>query len=295
MNPASQGNHNQLTAPLLLWCKAAGPWSVLTWLPVMLNDIDWRWVSVVHLIEWLLPAGSLELKMNAGYNKKERQMPAEGCHMTKLCVLLQLQYIHVYWKFSFHGWVTEQAYRTVQSHGPLKCLQEETKKWPLEMSHVSFSLTQLLPGVPISWYVLVLYRKSGKASMCVPRGLLTYNMYVVTLCIIICVPVFFDSFFLAFPIIDLSTLVLQWPQMFSSTTATAWCASDLFSQYCSTLDWAEHLTNLKKYFHKRMWTVNWIEWISISVIHKVRTKKSETWIKRTCSGLSVNCKELVQS
>lgn len=59
MNPANLGNHNQLTAPLLLWCRAAGLWSFLTWLPLMLMNSDWWWVSVAHWIEWLSSASLL--------------------------------------------------------------------------------------------------------------------------------------------------------------------------------------------------------------------------------------------
>lgn len=189
MNPASQGNHNQLTAPLLLWCKAAGPWSVLTWLPVMLNDIDWRWVSAVHLIEWLLPAGLLEMKTNADYNRKERQMPTESFQMTKLCVLLWLHYIHVYWKFScitFMGGLltrpTELSNPMDPENGCKKTPKNDHKKW-------SMSLLASSDCCLVSQSALVLYKKSGKASVCVPSGLLTY-LYIVTLCFIICVPVF---------------------------------------------------------------------------------------------------------
>lgn len=86
MNPAILANHNQLTAPLLLCCRAAGPWSFLTWLLVML--MDWWWVSVAHWIEWLLSAGLLIVKTDANWGLS---------HDKLLCIALLL-YTHVYWK-----------------------------------------------------------------------------------------------------------------------------------------------------------------------------------------------------
>lgn len=70
MNPASLGNHNQLTAPLLLWCRAAGPWSFLTWLLAMLMVSDQWLVGVVHWIEWLSSTVLLALKTDAGYYRR---------------------------------------------------------------------------------------------------------------------------------------------------------------------------------------------------------------------------------
>lgn len=91
MNPARLGNHNQLTAPLLLWCKAAGPWSFLTWLLVMLMDSDWWWVSVVHWIEWLSSPDRCRLPQESdGCQQRTVTRTYFACMLT----------VHVYWKCS---------------------------------------------------------------------------------------------------------------------------------------------------------------------------------------------------